>query len=128
MIFTYFFVFVFIHHLYFCLLFYFYVTYILSLFLFLFLFLFLQMSNDFPEGDIDDMRAQMDATLLRYIAAAERKELMSDKMGSTGVVKREGREEKDRGEDEDDEGKRSKDRGERGEKERKRSSSRKTAV
>ena len=67
------------------------------------------------------MRAQMDATLLRYIAAAERKELLLDKMNNPGQTKRE---EKDRGED-DDEDKRSKDRGERGEK--KRSSSRKSA-
>lgn len=74
------------------------------------------------------MRAQMDATLLRYIAAAERKELLLDKMNSAGGSgsgsgnDRSGRRE-DKGEDEEDDGRRSKDRGERGEK--KRSSSRK---
>ena len=72
------------------------------------------------------MRAQMDATLLRYIAAAERKELLLDKMNSAGGSgssnDRSGKRE-DKGEDEEDDGRRSKDRGERGEK--KRSSSRK---
>jgi hypothetical protein len=80
-----------------------------------------QVDNDFPEGDVDDMRAQMDSALLRYIAAAERKELIQEKEKERekggGAKKAE-----DRGEDEgDEEGRKAaKDR------EKKRSSSRKS--
>lgn len=79
-----------------------------------------QVDNDFPEGDVDDMRAQMDSALLRYIAAAERKALIQEKEKErergSGAKKVE-----DRGEDEgDEEGRKAaKDR------EKKRSSSRK---
>ena len=82
-----------------------------------------KVENDFPESDVDDMRAQMDASLLRYIAAAERKELLLDKMNYPAAGSGHGGRKEDKGEEEEDDGRRSKDRGERGEK--KRSSSRK---
>lgn len=80
-----------------------------------------QVDNDFPEGDVDDMRAQMDSAMLRYIAAAERKELIQEmekeRERGSGAKKAE-----DRGQDEgDEEGRKAaKDR------EKKRSSSRKS--
>ena len=57
----------------------------------------LQIANDFPEGDVDDMRAQMDSALLRYIAAAERKEHIQEKEKGRGAKKSD-----DRGEGDDD--------------------------
>lgn len=39
--------------------------------------------NEFPEIDIDNVRAQRDALLVRYLQEAERKELMLLKMNST---------------------------------------------
>ena len=56
----------------------------------------LQVDNDFPEGDVDDMRAQMDSVLLRYIAAAERKVHIQER--GSGAKKSD-----DRGEDDMDE-------------------------
>jgi hypothetical protein len=78
-----------------------------------------QVDNDFPEGDVDDMRAQMDSALLRYIAAAERKMLIQEKERERGGG---AKKVEDRGEDEgDEEGRKAaKDR------EKKRSSSRKS--
>ena len=82
-----------------------------------------QVDNDFPESDVDDMRAQMDSALLRYIAAAERKELIQEKEKEREREKGGGaKKAEDRGEDEgDEEGRKAaKDR------EKKRSSSRKS--
>lgn len=59
-----------------------------------------QVDNDFPEGDVDEMRAQMDSALLRYIAAAERKELIQEKERERGSGAKKA---EDRGEDEGDE-------------------------
>lgn len=82
-----------------------------------------QAENDFPEGEVDDMRAQMDAALLRYIAAAERREQLQEKMNNPKKAEEKGDRDRDsRGDDEDEEGKKPRDR----DREKKRSSSRKS--
>lgn len=72
---------------------------------------------------MDDMRAQMDAALLRYIAAAERREQLQEKMNNPKKAEEKGDRERDiRGDEEDEEGKKPRDR----DREKKRSSSRKS--
>ena len=72
---------------------------------------------------MDDMRAQMDAALLRYIAAAERREQLQEKMNNPKKAEEKGDRDRDsRGDDEDEEGKKPRDR----DREKKRSSSRKS--
>jgi hypothetical protein len=84
-----------------------------------------QAENDFPEGDVDDMRAQMDAALLRYIAAAERREQLQEKMNNPKKAEEKGDRERDsRGDEEDEEGKKPRDKDR--DREKKRSSSRKS--
>ena len=69
------------------------------------------------------MRAQMDAALLRYIAAAERREQLQEKMNNPKKAEDKGERERDiRGEEDEEEGKKPRDR----DREKKRSSSRKS--
>jgi hypothetical protein len=72
--------------------------------------------NDFPEEDIDDMRAQKDAALLRYVQETERRESMLNRMNnpsssqeqeSKSESKSESRNRSSRGEENDGDSKRS---------------------
>jgi len=47
--------------------------------------------NEFPEAEVDSMRAQRDTLLVRYLQEAERKELMLSKMNSSTADAKEGR-------------------------------------